>query len=111
MRVAISSDSGKLESEISPVFGRCPYFIIAEIENKKIVNVEAIKNTSAGQIGGAGISAAQMIAEKEVKAVITGNIGPKASGVMRQFNIEVYKGSGIIKEILQKFIDNKLEKL
>ncbi len=111
MKVAVSSTGKNLDSNASNVFGRCPYFIIAEIENKKITKTEAIENLSAKQMGGAGISAAQTVAEKGVKAVITGNIGPRASYVLQQFNIEVYKGSGLIKEVLQKFIDNKLERI
>ena len=111
MKVAVSSMGKNLESQVSTVFGRCPYFVIAEIEKEKIVKVEAIENISAKQVGGAGISTAQAIAEKDAKAVITGNIGPRASDVLRQFNIEVYNGSGLVKEVLQKFIDNKLEKI
>ena len=111
MKVAVSSTGKDLDCNASGVFGRCPYFIIAEIENKKITKTEAIENISAKQMGGAGISAAQTVAEKGVKAVITGNIGPRASDVLRRFNIEVYNGSGLVKEVLQKFIDNKLEKI
>ena len=111
MKVAVSSTGKDLNSNVSNVFGRCPYFVIAEIEKKKIVNVEVIENTSYAQMSGAGISTAQAIAEKDVKAVITGNVGPRASDVLRQFKIEVYSGSGTIKEVLQKFIENKLEKI
>jgi len=113
MKVAVSSTGKDINSNVSNVFGRCPYFVIAEIENKKIGKTEVIENTSAKQMGGAGISAAQTIAEKDVKAIITGNIGPRASDVLSQFNIEVYNGSRCksIKEALQKFIDNKLEKI
>jgi len=111
MRVAVSSTGENLDSNVSNVFGRCPYFIIAEIVNKKITKTEAIKNMSARQRGGAGITAAQTIVEKNVKAVITGNIGPRASDVLRHFSIEAYNGSGLVKEVLQKFIDNKLEKI
>ncbi len=113
MKVALSSTGKDLDSNVSNVFGRCPYFIIAEIENKKIIKTEAIKNISADQMGGAGISAARTVAEEDVKAVITGSIGPRASDVLRQFNIEVYNGKGCksVKEALQKFVDNKLEKI
>lgn len=111
MKVAVSSMGKNIESRVSAVFGRCPYFVVAEIEKKKIVNLELIENPSASQTGGAGISAAQAIAEKDAKAVITGNIGPRASDALRQFNIEVYNGSGLVKEVLQKFIDNKLDKV
>jgi len=46
-----------------------------------------------------------------VDAVVAGNIGPRASDVLRQFKIEVYNGNGVVKEVLQKFIDGKLEKI
>jgi len=111
MKIAISSTGNDITSNVDIVFGRCPYFIIAEIENKKIIRIEAVKNTSIEKMSGAGISAAQAVVEKGAKAVITGNIGPRASDVLRQFKIEVYNGSGIVKEVLQKFIDGKLEKI
>lgn len=111
MKVAISSTGKDLNSNVSDVFGRCPYFVIAEIENNKIVKVEATENKSVNQRGGAGISAAQVVAEKNVKAVIAGNIGPRALDVLKQFNVEIYNGSGKVKEVLDKLIKNKLEKI
>lgn len=110
-RVAVSSTWKVLDSNVNELFGRCPYFIIAEIENKKIVKIEAIENKSMNQMGGAGIAAAQMIAEKKVDAVITWNIGPKAFDVLKQFDIEIYKGSGSAREALRKFMNGKLEKI
>ncbi len=111
MKIAISSTDKNIESNVSDVFGRCPYFIIAEVEDQKIGKTEAIENKNTEQMSGAGISTAQLIAEKDVKAVITGNVGPRALDVLNQFNIEIYSGEGIIKEVLQKFIDGKLEKM
>ena len=100
-----------IEGNVSDVFARCPYFIIVEIENQKIEKFEVIKNESENQMSGAGISAAQLMPEKNVNAVITGNVGPRAFDVLKQFNIEIYTGSGIIKEVLQKFINGKLKKI
>jgi len=111
MKVAVGATGKGLDSNVSEVFGRCPYFLIVEIENNEIGKVEAIENRSIQQRGGAGISSAQMVAEKNVKAVITGNVGPRAYDVLKQFKIEMYKGSGTVKEALQKFIENKLEKI
>jgi len=111
MKVVISSTGKGLDSQVNMRFGRCPYFIIAEIENKDIMKVEAIENSMANQMQGAGISAGKIIAEKNVNAIITGNIGPRALDVLKQFNIKVYNGSGQVKEALQKFIDGKLEKI
>jgi len=111
MKIAVSSTNKDIESNVSDVFGRCPYFIIAEIEHQKIEKTEAIKNESIEQTSGAGISTAQLMAEKNVNAVITGNVGPRALDVLKQFNIEIYFGEGAIKEVLQEFIDGKLEKI
>ena len=111
MKIAVSSTGEGLNSKVSEVFGRCLYFIIAEIENQKIKKTETIKNENINQMSGAGISTAQLIAEKNVKVVITKNIGPRASDVLQQFNIAIYYGTGTIKGVLQKLIDNKLEKI
>ncbi len=111
MKIAISSTGEKLTDNVSEVFARCPYFIIAEVENQEIKKVEVIKNESENQMGGAGISASQLMAEKNVNAVITKNVGPRALDVLKQFNIEIYDGGGSIKEVLQEFIDGNLKKL
>jgi len=111
MKIAVSSTGDNLTDNVSDVFARCSYFIIAEIENGEIKKTEAIKNESENQMGGAGISTAQLMAEKNVNAVITKNVGPRALDVLKQFNIEIYSGEGAIKEVLKKFIDGKLEKM
>ncbi|MFC1629749.1 NifB/NifX family molybdenum-iron cluster-binding protein [Patescibacteria group bacterium] len=111
MRIAISSTDKGIESNVSDVFGRCPYFIIAEIKNQKTEKTEAIKNEGMNQTSGAGVSTAQLIAEKNVNAVITGNVGPRALDVLKQFGIEIYFGKGEVKEVFQEFIDGKLEKI
>ncbi len=111
MKIAISSTDKNIESNVSDVFGRCPYFIIAEIKDDKIEKTEAIKNESTDQNSGAGISTAQLMAEKDVNAVITGNVGPRALDVLNQFNIEIYSGQGTVKDVLQDFIDKKLKKI
>ena len=110
MKIAVSSTGKNLTDSVSEVFARCPYFIIAEIENQEIKRFEAMKNESENQMGGAGISAAQLMAEKNINAVITKNVGPRALDVLKQFNIEIYYGDGAIKKVLQEFIDGKLGK-
>jgi predicted Fe-Mo cluster-binding NifX family protein len=110
MKIAISSNGKNLTDNVSEVFARCPFFIIAEIENGKIKSFEAIENKAGLGRGGAGIFAAKLMAEKDVKAVITKNIGPRAFDVLKQFNIEVYQGEEEIKKVIEEFIEGKLEK-
>ncbi len=111
MRIAVSSTGKDLTSEVTYVFGRCPYFVIVDVEENKIKDFKSIENTSSKQTGGAGISAAQTVAEQKVNTVITGNLGPRASSVLKQFKIKTYKGSGSIKEVIDLFIENKLERI
>lgn len=111
MKIAISSTTQSIEDKMDETFGRCPYFIIAEIKDGKMEKFEAIKNESINQSSGAGITAAQLVAEKEVKAVITGNVGPRVFDILNQFKIKMYTSDGNVKEAIQNFIDNKLEEI
>ena len=111
MKIAVSSTGKNIGSDVSDVFGRCPYFIIVEIKDKKVEKTEAIKNENLDQATGAGISSAQVLVEKNINVIITGNVGPRALDVLNQFNIEIYSGEGTVKDVLQYFIDGKLKKI
>ena len=111
MKIAISSTGKGFNSDVDSRFGRCPFYIIIEIENKKIKNEKTIENPAMMQPGGAGIAAAQLIGNEKVEAVITGNMGPNAFSVLQQLGIDVYQGTGIIKDVVQQFIDGKLTKI
>jgi len=111
MKIAISSTGESLESEVDVRFGRCPYFLFVEIEDKKIKKFKAIENEARKQGGGAGITAAEIVGNEKVEAVITVNIGPRAFDVLGQLGIEIYQGEGKIKEVIEQFIERKLTKV
>ena len=111
MKIAISSTGESLESEIDAKFGRCPYFLIVEIEGKEIKEVKAIENIAAGQRGGAGITSAEIIAKEKVEAVITANLGPRAFSVFEQFGIKIYQGQGKVSDAVRKFIKGELAEM
>ena len=70
-----------------------------------------IGNKNIDQTSGAGISTAQLVAEKDIKAVITGNVGPRALDILRQFNIKIFSGKGVIRDVLQEFISRGLKEI
>jgi len=111
MKIAISSIGKDLESEVDARFGRCNYFLIIEIEDKKIKDFKAIENTAKAQMGGAGITAGEIVANQKVDAIITVNLGPRAFSVFEQFKIKIYQGEGKIKKVIQEFLDGKLKEL
>lgn len=111
MRIGISSTGKTLEDNVDLRFGRCPYFLIVDIEDKEIKNVHAKENSATGQAGGAGIAAAQTVAEEKVEAVITANVGPRAFDVFNQLGIKVYKGEGTVKDAVEKFMRGELNEI
>src|SRR4030042_1101389 len=101
MKIAISAAGPTLDADVDPRFGRCQYFIVVDPDTEEF---EAVDNTSAMASGGAGISAAQMIAEKEVKAVLTGNCGPNAYQTLSAAGIQVITGvAGKIRDVVKNY--------
>jgi len=107
MKVCISSVGNNLDSAVDPRFGRCAFFLIVDSETGQF---EAIANPGANFGGGAGIAAAQLVASHGVKAVISGNFGPNAFGVLQSAGIKIYAGVfGVtVKQALENFKNNKL---
>lgn len=113
IKIAISSTGKNINDNVSSNFGRCPYFIFIEIFEKgqKTKKIETIENENADQRGGVGVTSAQLMAEKNADVIIAGNIGPRALDTLKQFDIEVYLGSGSGEKVLQEFAAGKLEKV
>jgi len=109
MKIAVSAKGNTMESDMDQRFGRAASFIIVDAQT---MEYEAIDNTSAASSGGAGISAAQLVAEKDAEAVITGNVGPNAMNVLKAANIAIYKGAAVsVKENVEQFNKGTLEKI
>jgi len=65
---------------------------------------------ASGVTGGAGIQAAQTIANEGAKLLITGNVGPKAFQALSAAGIEVVTGVfGTIREAVEKFKRGEFE--
>jgi len=110
MKVCICATGPNLDSQVSPVFGRCPYFLIVDSETEEF---KAISNL-AGQAGrGAGVAASQLAASEGAKAVICGNFGPNAFSVLQMSGIKIYPGVfGLtIKQALDKYNKGELKEI
>lgn len=101
MKICVTSTGNSLDAQIDPRFGRCSYFVIVDSETMQF---EAVPNVAAGVSGGAGIQAAQTVANKGVKLLITGNVGPKAFQALAGAGIEVATGAfGTVREAIGKY--------
>lgn len=109
IKIAICAREDNIDSKIDSFFGRAPYFVIFTIKNKKIESSEIIKNEALEQTGRAGISTAKMLVENGVKFVICENIGPRALDVLKQFDVTIFTYTGLIKNAIAAFIEDKLK--
>lgn len=105
-------DNKGWESALSSRFGRAEGYICYSQENDKLSFHCNKENVNAGH--GAGIQAAQAVANLEAEVVITGgSIGPKAFDVLKNAGIKMYGSTGKIsvKGALQNFKIGKYSQL
>ncbi len=101
MKIGISSSGNTLDSPLDPRFGRCACFLIVDPADMRY---EAFDNQSAAQSGGAGIQAAQFLADKNVSVVITGHVGPNAVQTLTAAGIEIFaEQQGTVKEVVERY--------
>lgn len=101
MKIAVTSAGPDLGSTVESRFGRCPYFLIIESDTMEF---ESIENPNIALGGGAGIQSAQMMAEKGVQTVLTGNCGPNAFRTFGAAGIQVITGvSGMVRQAVEQF--------
>ena len=107
MKIAVSSSGKTLDSSLDPRFGRCAWFLVIDPADMRY---EAFDNQSAAQSSGAGIQAAQFLAEKNVSAVITGHVGPNAVQTLSAAGIEIFaQQQGTIREVVERYNNNALK--
>lgn len=107
MKMCISASAGNLDAQVDPRFGRCPYLVVVDSETMEF---EAIPNTAAGAMGGAGIQVAQTVASKGVKVVATGNVGPNAFQALSTVGIKIVIGAfGTVREAVEKYKRGELK--
>lgn len=106
MKIVITANSPDLDAPASPIFGRCTTYILVDTETEE---VEPIANPAISASGGAGVQAAQFLAQRGVQAVVTGNVGPKAFSVFQASGIPVYLfKEGTVKQAIEAFKGGQL---
>lgn len=108
MKIAISSKGKDLTSEVDPRFGRAKYFIIYDTSDDTYTVIDNTQNLNAAQ--GAGIQAAQNVANENITLAISSNFGPKAFDTLKAAGIEtaIYS-NGTISDAIELLKSKKLK--
>jgi predicted Fe-Mo cluster-binding NifX family protein len=103
MKIVVSATGMDLDSPVDPRFGRAAFLLVVDSDTNTLI--EAIDNSQGRDAAqGAGISAAALVADKGVKAILTGRVGPKAMPVAEKAGIQVVSDvSGTVREAVEKF--------
>jgi len=109
MRVAVSADNDNgLDSVVSPHFGRCPYFVLVDLEGREVKQVQAISNPyyshhQPGQVPG-------FINEQNADVMLTGGMGRRAIDFFQQYGIRAATGAaGTVQMALENYLQGELQ--
>lgn len=91
MKVAVAASGPDLQARVEPRFGRCPYFVVVDSETMQF---QALDNPGALAGTGAGIAAAQLIADAGAEAVVAGTVGPNALQALESGGLKLYQAAG-----------------
>ncbi len=101
MKIAVTATGTSLDDQVESRFGRTPYYMFIDTDTMEF---EALRNPNASSGGGVGIQSAQLMSDRGVQYVLTGNVGPNASQVFEAAGIHVMVDiGGTIRQAVEKF--------
>ncbi len=108
MKLAITAKGTDLNAQVDPRFGRAQYILIVNDSGELAEVVNNSDNVNA--MGGAGIQAAKLVADKGVDALVTGNCGPNAFKALNAAGVKVIvEESGTVRDSLERVKRNEVK--
>jgi predicted Fe-Mo cluster-binding NifX family protein len=108
MRVAISADdSSGLDSVVSPHFGRCPYYILVDLDGHQVQQVSAVENPYYGHHQPGQVPS--FIERQGANVMLAGGMGRRAIALFQQGGIEPVTGAtGTVRHALEQYLGGAL---
>jgi predicted Fe-Mo cluster-binding NifX family protein len=109
MRIAVSADSKNgLDSVVSPHFGRCPHFVLVDLEGRDVEQVREVDNPYYGNHQPGQVPA--FIHSLEANVMLTGGMGGRAIAFFQQFDIEGVTGAyGTVRQSVEHYLGGGLK--
>jgi len=112
LRIAASSRGEGLDSDMSPLFGRAPYFIIVESDGREVLGIRPLPNVAAEQEICPGASAAKILAHENVNVLITMSMDRNSFEILKNNGITLYSGvAGRIEDNILLYLRSKLPEI
>jgi predicted Fe-Mo cluster-binding NifX family protein len=91
MRIAVTAAGPELASPVDGRFGRARWILI---HDEEAGTWDAVDNAQARDaLQGAGVQAAQLLADRSVQVLLTGITGPKAFRALSAAGVRVFHGA------------------
>jgi predicted Fe-Mo cluster-binding NifX family protein len=109
MRIAISADdSNGLDSVVSPHFGRCPYYVLVDLDGRKVGQVRAVESPDYGQHQPGQVPG--FINSQGANVMLAGGMGRRAIGFFQQYGIQAVTGAnGTVRHALEQYLGGALQ--
>ena len=109
MRIAVSADSKNgLDSVVSPHFGRCPYFVLVDLDGREVKEVREVDNPhySQHQVG----QVPAFIHSLGADVMLAGGMGGRAISFFQQFGIEGVTGAyGTVGQSVERYLGGQIK--
>jgi predicted Fe-Mo cluster-binding NifX family protein len=109
MRIALSAENKNgLESVISPHFGRCPHFVLVDLEDHQVRAVQEVDNPYFGHHQPGQVPA--FVNSLGADVMLTGGMGGRAIMFFQQFGIEGVTGAyGTVRQSVERYLGGELK--
>ena len=108
MKIAVPAQNGDLDAKVDMRFGRAKFFVLVDPDTWEFGVVDNKQNIQAS--AGAGIQAAQIVANHDADVVISGNCGPKAFRTLKAADIKIFVGlDGTVREAINFYKNGNLK--
>jgi len=109
MRIAISADNKQgLDSVVSPHFGRCPHYVLVDVEGRDVTGIQEVDSPfyghhQPGQVPG-------FIHSLGADVMLAGGMGGRAIMFFQQFGIEGVTGAyGTVRQSVERYLGGQLK--
>jgi predicted Fe-Mo cluster-binding NifX family protein len=108
MRIAVSADNKQgLDSVVSPHFGRCPHYILVDVEGHGLTGIQEVDSPfyghhQPGQVPG-------FIHSLGADVMLAGGMGGRAISFFQEYGIEGVTGAyGTVRQSVERYLGGQL---